>query len=90
MGWPAGLQFQRGPKLFVRGAQVFFFFLLKINLLKKIYILGQRGWGPPVSIPSPAKPKGKQKKTRLITIQQYKSQSTKTPDGKLKNKDELY
>ena len=56
-----------------------------------MYILGQRGWGPPVSIPSPAKPKGKQKKkTRLITIQQYKSQTAKNPNGKLKNKDETY
>ena len=29
-------------------------------------------------------------KTRLITIQQYKSQTAKTPNGKLKNKDEMY
>ena len=29
-------------------------------------------------------------KTRLITIQQYKSQSAKNPVGKLKNKDESY
>ena len=29
-------------------------------------------------------------KTRLITIQQYKSQTAKTPNGKLKNKDEIY
>ena len=28
--------------------------------------------------------------TRLITIQQYKSQKAKNPDGKLKNKDEIY
>ena len=90
MGWPAGLQFQRGPKLFVRGAQVFFFFLLKINLLKKT-IYWARGAGAHLCLSLAQRNlKENKKKERLITIQQYKSQSTKTPDGKLKNKDELY
>ena len=89
MDWLVGLQFQRGPKLFVRGAQVFFFFF-KLTYLKKKNI-GLEGSGPHLCLSlTQGNQKENKNKTRLITIQQYKSQSAKTPDGKLKNKDEPY
>ena len=88
--WVNGLQFQRGHKLFVWGAQVpFFFFFWKLTYLKKI--IWTRGAGPHLCLSLALRNQKENKnKTRLITIQQYKSQTAKKPDGKLKNKDETY
>ena len=79
-----GYNFKGGPSLF--------FFFLKINQLKKRKKNWAKGARAPTCVyPWPCKTRTKNKnKTRLITIQQYKSQTAKTPDGKLKNKDETY
>ena len=87
--WVNGLQFQKGLKLFVRGPKSFFFFW-KLTYLEKKEIWARGAGPPPVSVLGPMKPIGKQNRTQLITIQQYKSQMAKNLDGKLKNKDETY
>ena len=49
-----------------------------------MYILGQRGWGPPVSIPSPAKPKGKQKQNKINNNSAIQKPINKNPRWKTK------
>ena len=96
VGWPArmlGYWFTilEGAQAFCKGGPSSFF--LKLTYLKYIYIyinIWTRGaWPPPMSIPALRNQKENKNKTRLITIQQYKSQTAKNPNGKLKNSTEI-
>ena len=73
------------------GSSLFIFIFWKINLLKKNNNIGPEGPSPHLCLSlAQRNQKENKNKTRLITIQQCKSQSAKTLDGKLKNKDETY